>query len=132
MDYTEIKFKEDTTMRMSEATKQINKLGLKSGFNAINRSSHTEVAIGSKPELIKFAIPMLNMVSVRASSIATMYVYGLNEKISVIFKDKSGYGFIDEITLDEAKMLVKENARHEEYILLVEAAPHKYEIVTRK
>lgn len=132
MDYTEIKFKEDTTMRMSEATKQISKLGLKSGFNAINRSSHTEVAIGSKPELIKFAIPMLNMVSVRASSIATMYVYGLNEKISVIFKDKSGYGFIDEITLDEAKMLVKENARHEEYILLVEAAPHKYEIVTRK
>lgn len=123
---------EDTTMRMSEATKQINKLGLKIGFNAINRSSHTEVAIGSKPELIKFAIPMLNMVSVRASSIATMYVYGLNEKISVIFKDKSGYGFIDEITLDEAKMLVKENARHEEYILLVEAAPHKYEIVTRK
>ena len=119
-------------MRMSEATKQINKLGLKNGFNAINRSSHTEVAIGSKPELIKFAIPMLNMVSVRVSSIITIYVYGLNEKISVIFKDKSGYGFIDEITLDEAKMLVKENARHEEYILLVEAAPHKYEIVTRK
>ena len=132
VDYTEIKFKEDTTMRMSEATKQINKLGLKIGFNAINRISHTEVEISSKPELIKFAIPMLNMVSVRASSIATMYVYGLNEKISVIFKDKSGYGFIDEITLDEARTLVKANAKHEEYILLVETAPHKYEIVTRK
>ena len=56
----------------------------------------------------------------------------MNVKISVIFKDKSGYGFIDEITLDEARTLVKANAKHEEYILLVEAAPHKYEIVTRK
>lgn len=119
-------------MRMSEAKKQINKLGLENGFNAINRISHTEVAISSKPELIKFAIPMLSVVRARALSIITMYVYGLNEKISVIFNDKSGYGFIDEITLDEAKMLVKENARNEEYILLVEVAPHKYEIVTRK
>ena len=119
-------------MRMSEATKQINKLGLKIGFNAINRISHTEVEISSKPELIKFAIQMLNMAGMGESYIMTMYVYGLNEKISVIFKDKSGYGFIDEITLDEARTLVKANAKHEEYILLVETAPHKYEIVTRK
>ena len=119
-------------MRMSEATKQINKLGLKSGFNAINRSSHTEVAIGSKPELIKFAIQMLNMAGMGASYIMTMYVYGLNEKISVIFNDRSGYGLIDEVTLDEARTLVQANAKHEEYILLVEVAPHKYEIVTRK
>ena len=119
-------------MRMSEATKQINKLGLKSGFNAINRSSHTEVVIGSKPELIKFAIQMLNMSRIGVSSILTMYVYGLNEKISVISTYKSGYGFIDEITLDVARTLVQANAKHGEYILLVEVAPHKYEIVTRK
>lgn len=132
MDSTEIKFKEDTTMRMSEATKQINKLGLKNGFNAINRISHTEVEISSKSELIKFAIQMLNMSRIGVSSILTMYVYGLNEKISVISTYKSGYGFIDEITLDVARTLVQANAKHGEYILLVEVAPHKYEIVTRK
>lgn len=119
-------------MRMSEATKQINKLGLKNGFNAINRSSHTEVVIGSKPELIKFAIQMLNMSRIGVSSILRMYVYGLNEKISVISTYKSGYGFIDEITLDVARTLVQANAKHGEYILLVEVEPHKYEIVTRK
>lgn len=119
-------------MRMSEAVKQINKLGLDKGFNAINRISHTEVEISSKAELIKFAIPMLNVVRARTASIITMYVYGLNEKISVVFNDKNGYGFIDEITLDEANMLVKENTKNEEYILLIEVASQKYEIVTRK
>lgn len=119
-------------MRMNDAVKQINKLGLDKGFNAINRISHTEVAISNKAELIKFAIPMLSVVRVKTASIITMYVYGLNDKISVVFNDKNGYGFIDDITLDEARTLVKENAKNEEYILLVEVTPYKYEVVTRK